>query len=160
MLYKIKEIFLLNSWNILFIVIVILIIIVFSCFSNNSLWEGKIFLLNGWKVKYLFSIIKPALEYFVSIKILPLASTQTFFVNNTTFVSGKDRKNSYHTLAIKEKTKQLGNPIYSMLDSTFKIIYPTVLFLLQNLNLNSQIFECLHKFMIFFTHFYYVHALI
>ena len=141
MLYKIEEIFLLNNWTILFIAIFML--------------EGKI-----WKVKYLFLIIQPTLEYFVSIKILLLASTQTFLINNTTFVSGKERKNSYCTSSVKEKTKQLGNPICFVLDSTFKIIYPTVLFLLQNLNLNSQIFECLHKFMIFFTHFYCVHALI
>ena len=141
MLYKIEEIFLLNNWTILFIAIFML--------------EGKI-----WKVKYLFLIIQPTLEYFVSIKILLLASTQTFLINNTTFVSGKERKNSYCTSFVKEKTKQLGNPICFVLDSTFKIIYPTVLFLLQNLNLNSQNFECLHKCMIFFTHFYCVHDLI
>ena len=104
LLYKIKEIFLLNDWNILFIAIVTLIIIVFSCFSNNSLWE---FLLNGWKVKYLFSIIQPALEYFVSIKILLLASTQTFLINNTNFVSGEERKNSYRTSFVKEKPNSL-----------------------------------------------------
>ena len=45
--------------------------------------------------------------------------------------------------------KQSSNPICSVLDNTFKIKYPAVLFLLHNLNLNSQISEFLQKFMFF-----------
>ena len=97
--------------------------------------EGK-----NWKVKYLFSIIQPALEYFVSIKILLLASTQTFLINNTTFVSGKERKYTWLFVLITESESKFPN--FWMFTSIYDLFHSFLLcpcFNLKDISLNDVI---------------------